>query len=535
MFIKVFVLVSYVAGLFVIGWWARTRWSDSAESYFLAGRSLSPIIFLATMAATNFSAFTVFGCSGAGYRDGYAFYPIIGFGTGFMAITFWTIGRRVRELGQSSGALTPPDLVRAAYNSRGVSTLVAVVMIIFTIPYLALQPIAAGYALQELLGLNYLWGAVLVTAVVTIYTLRGGLKAVARTDALQGLIMLSVLLAALILVANQSGGLITSGRKLMSQYPELFSRPGGQGRYLPAIWFSFIFLWFFCDPMFPQLFQRFLAARDNRTIRRTMLAYPFVCSVVFLLPVTIGVLGRLNHPGLTGKEADRILPLLAAGFDSPALGALVVACGLAALMSTMDSQLLTLSSIFSQDLYSLVRKKKTSSGVAARLFVILLALAGLGLAIRPPGTILAIARQTFTGLAVLFPTVLFGLYPGWRSKSGAIVSIIVGESALLLAFFGHLPTWGFLSVVPILALTFGSYLIVAGIERALKKQPLAWPAAFLRSPYTWAFLAIFVLAVDWYRWEESPALILGWPVWVIHFLVLSAAQTLIMARWARET
>jgi len=104
MFIKIFILVLYLLSLFVIGWWARTRWSDSAENYFLAGRSLSPVIFLATMAATNFSAFTVFGCSGAGYRDGYAFYPIIGFGTGFMAITFWVIGRRARELGQSSGA-----------------------------------------------------------------------------------------------------------------------------------------------------------------------------------------------------------------------------------------------------------------------------------------------------------------------------------------------------------------------------------------------------------------------------------------------
>jgi hypothetical protein len=53
------------------------------------------VVLLGTMVATNFSAFTVFGASGAGYRDGYAFFPIMGFGTGFMAITFWIIGRRI--------------------------------------------------------------------------------------------------------------------------------------------------------------------------------------------------------------------------------------------------------------------------------------------------------------------------------------------------------------------------------------------------------------------------------------------------------
>ena len=61
---------------------------------------------LATMVATNFSAFTVFGTSGAGYRDGYAFFPIMGFGTGFMALTFWIIGRNMRQVGLEPGLVS---------------------------------------------------------------------------------------------------------------------------------------------------------------------------------------------------------------------------------------------------------------------------------------------------------------------------------------------------------------------------------------------------------------------------------------------
>ena len=534
MWIKISVLGAYAVGLFLVGWWARSRWTASPANYFLADRTLGPLIFLATMAATNFSAFTVFGASGAGYRDGYAFYPIMGFGTGFMAVTFWLIGRRARILGSATGALTPPDLVRTAYGNRVVSTVFALVLIVFTIPYLALQPIAAGYALHELLGLDQIWGAGLVTLVICLYTLRGGLRAVAWTDAFQGTLMFGVLILALVVIAGESGGLSQAGRRLLETKPELFSRPGGQGYYSPEIWFSFMFLWFFCDPMFPQLFQRFLAARDDGTIRRTMLFYPLVCSLVFILPVTIGVLGHLNHPGLTGKAADSILPLLAADLDNQALGALIIACGLAALMSTMDSQLLTLSSIFSQDLYPLAGGRSTASAWPGRVFVILLSGIGLAMAAKPPGTILAIARQAFTGLAVLFPVVLFGLYPGWRSNAGAIVSIVVGEGAVVLSFFGYLPTFGFLAVVPVTALTFGSYLLVSGVEKRRAGQPLGLPKAFPASPYAWAFVALFLLGTDWWRWGRTPSLVWGWPSWIFYFLVLSAVQTWLMFRWTRD-
>ena len=533
MVIKATILGCYLGGLFLVGWWVRSRWSASPENYFLADRTLGPVVFLATMAATNFSAFTVFGASGAGYRDGYAFYPLVGFGTGFMALTFWIVGRRARSLGRLKGAVTPPELVRAAYENRLVSTLFALVLIVFTIPYLALQPIAAGYALHELFGWDQLYGAGLITLVICAYTLRGGLRAVAWTDVFQGLVMFGVMALALVLIADQVHGMSRAGLRLFEEYPKLFSRPGAQDKYSISIWFSFIFLWFFCDPMFPQLFQRFMAARDERTLRRTMLWYPAVCSAVFLIPVTIGVLGRLNHPGLVGAEADRILPLMAADLGNQAFGALVITCGLAGLMSTMDSQLLTLSSIFSQDIFPLISKKQTRSAWPGRIFVVLLGGAGLALAINPPGTILAIAKVAFTGLAVLFPTVLFGLYPGWTSGPAAVASMVVGEGALVLNLAGIFPDFGFLSVVPIMVLTFGTYLGIAGAGRLRQGLKLVWPVSFLKSPFTWSFLFIFVLAMDWWQWGRTPYLIWGWPAWIFYFLFLSGLQTWIMARWTR--
>ncbi len=521
MCVKIGILIAYAMGVVFVGWIAGLKKSKSASDYFLAGRGLGPFIFLATMAATNFSAFTVFGASGAGYRDGFSFYPIVGFGTGFMALTFWFVGKKTYKMGLETGAITPPDLVRRIYKSRGVSAIFAIIMIVFTLPYIALQPIAAGYALKELLGLNYVVGAALVTGLVVFYTFQGGMRSVAWTDAFQGLLMMVLLVLALVVIASREGGLISANVKIMARYPDLFSRPGPGGKYTPALWFSFIFLWFFCDPMFPQLFQRFLAAKDEKTIRFSMLAYPFICSLVFILPVSIGVLGRLNHPGLHGKAADHILPLLAADLPGNVLGSLVVACGLAALMSTLDSQLLTLSSIFTEDIYPLFKGKAPKGAWPGRIFVVVLAVAGFLLAVKPPSTILSIAKQTFTGLAVLFPVVLFGFYEQTRSSVAAWMSMIAGEGMVVLYYFKLLPPFGFLPVVPIMLVTFGVYLVIAVWDR---HPEMRWPG-FLKSPYFYGFLAIFTLGMDFWRWHVKPALIFGFPDWVVYFIGLSILQT----------
>ncbi|MFC1896552.1 sodium:solute symporter, partial [Thermodesulfobacteriota bacterium] len=397
MTVKMLVLLGYFLVVLTIGWAARTRWSASPETYFLADRRLGTFVLLGTMVATNFSAFTVFGTSGAGYRDGYAFFPIMGFGTGFMALTFWVIGRRAWKKGSETGSVTPPELVRNIYRSRFLSTLFALVMIVFTLPYLALQPMAAGYALEELVGLPYIYGCILVTAIILFYTLRGGLRAVAWTDLFQGGFMFVMLAVSLFLVVQHHGGFEEAHRKVLALNPELLARPGGLGRYTPLIWMSYMMLWFFCDPMFPQLFQRFFSARSERTLSSMMLFYPLVCTVVFFIPVAVGVLGTLSFPGLVGKEADRILPMVVNHIAGDGVAALVIACGLAALMSTMDSQLLTLSSIFTRDVAPLVTGGKEISPAATRLFVVALSLAGLALAYKPPATILQIATQTFTG------------------------------------------------------------------------------------------------------------------------------------------
>ncbi len=534
MITKIIVLIAYFLIILIIGFIARTRLKSSPETYFLADRKLGTLVLLGTMVATNFSAFTVFGTSGAGYRDGYAFFPIMGFGTGFMALTFWILGRKIWEAGRRTNAVTPPELVRVLYESPLLSFIFSLVMIIFTIPYLALQPMAAGYALEALIGMPYIYGCILVTAIILIYTLRGGLRAVAWTDLFQGVVMFLLLLASLIIVAQHHGGFIEANHKILASNPDLFSRPGGGGKYTYGIWFSFILLWFFCDPMFPQLFQRFFSARNPDSIARTMLFYPLICTVVFFLPISVGVLGHLSFPDLVGKEADKILPMTMTLVSGDFMAALVIAAGLAALMSTMDSQLLTLSSIFTRDILPIGGWFKGKTSLSGRIFVFFLSIAGLLLAYKPPATILQIATQTFTGLAVLFPTVIFGIYMKKVFPAAAILSIVCGEGIMLLFYFKLLPTGPFLPVVWVMTVTFAFYLGTHFII-LIKRREVVWKLPkWVFDRYVYLMGAVFILGMDYWAWEKAQPLIAGVPAWIGFFVLLSLVQTVGMVFMIRS-
>ncbi len=521
--IRITVIAVYFSGVLLLGHLARRRLGEGASEYFLAGRTLGGLVLIGTMAATNFSAFTVFGTSGAGYRAGLSFFPIMAFGTGFMALTFWLVGRQAWRLGREHGFVTPSELVHYLYRSKPLAAIMAAVLVVFTVPYVALQPMAAGEVVQQLFGLPQWVGATVVTGVLVLYTLRGGLRAVAWTDVFQGLLMISVMLLALGMVASHYGGWSTALAAALDNEPALFSRPGLGATYTPAIWFSFLALWFYCDPMFPQLFQRFYAARDERAVGRTMLFYPLICTIAFAPPVLIGVLGHLAAPGLSAKEADAILPLVMMSIGGDLVGTLVLAAGLAALMSTMDSQLLTLSSIFSRDLWPVFTRRQVTSVSASRVFVVVLALLGLVVALTTDATILELGVSAFTGLAALFPTVLFGLHLRQPRAPAAIASIVAGEAIVVASHLGALPAHGFLSAIPVMVSATVVYLVVHFLT-----GPVGLPAiSSTHRGFILAFSAIFLLAMDFWRWNETGALVLGLPLWCWYFVGLSALQTVL--------
>ncbi|MCK4353130.1 sodium:solute symporter family protein [candidate division WOR-3 bacterium] len=530
---KFLIVLSYLLITLFIGIWGYRFTKKTLSDYFLANRTLGGIVLFFTMAATNFSAFCIFGFSGAGYRIGYAYYPIMSFGTGFMALTFFLIGSRVWQISKKYGIITPPEYIGIRFNNTPLRLIYLAVMIIFTIPYLAIQPMGAGYALKELLGIPYFWGATLITVFIILYVFLGGMRGVVWSDVLQGTMMLSFMILVLLVISKALGGFSNANLRAFHSCPELFSRPGLKDALLMKIWFSYMLLWFFCDPMFPQLFQRFFAAKNEKALKTTMVLYPIITGVLFFLPVAIGVLGHTVFPELVGKASDSILPMMIDKFLPGWLGAVVIAGAIAALMSTADSQLLTLSSMFTRDIYEVVLKRKQEKDVwVGKIAVIVLAGLGLLMAYKPPATILEIATETFTGLAVLFPITLASLYFNKVNPWAGIASIVVGEILVVLSHFKLFFNFGFLPVIPIIGIS--SFILIIGSLLFPYKNPmhLINQISLKTTLKGWIWFLIFgglfILSCDFWAWNSSRPIFLGLPWWLWYFFGLNILLVIAM-------
>ena len=530
---------AYCILMLVFAIWARKDASRDDESYYLAGRGLAGPILLVTMAATNFSAFTVYGSSGAAYRIGLSFLPIMAFGTGFMAVSMYFLGKKARALSIEHDAMTAPEMILGQTGSKEAQRTMASVLVLATIPYLALQPRAAGIVVSSLFGGPQWVGAVLVTILVIAYTLTGGLRAVVRTDIAQGIAALALLWVGLALVVNEAGGISNAMAELASIEPQLLSR---ESNYSLLIWSCTLLLWIFADPMFPQLYQRLCAADSDRDIGTMATLYPAVAWLAFLPPILIGALGHLEFSGLDRAASDNILPMQIMNAGGEWLGGLVLVAGLAALMSTMDSQLLATGSLVTRDLLDL-----NSGGRARYREVVIVGLATLGLLLSlwSELSILDLGLLAFTMYAVLFPSVFLAAHFKDIRAGAVIASIVAGEAMVLLAAISPESYAGWwvvpagpampVAIIPslaaaVIALVIGQSLTSPGSFR--------WDALLLpsRQPLlsSLPLLCVFVLAHDYWWWEEGSPWALGLPIWIWWAALLSLIQTAIMVRLTKS-
>lgn len=439
-------LAVYALVLVLLGGLASRRSSKSPEEYFMAGRRLGTFVLFMALFGTNATTFVLVGIPARAYHDGIGVFglnaAIIALG---IPLSFYAVGVPARAMGARLGALTPAELCARRFGSRTVGVMLFGLFTLYTLPYMVQAVRGAALTLHEVAGIAPWIGGLSVLLLAVLYTSLGGMRATAWTNVLQGLLFLVFMCAALVGISRSMGGLPQAMESVRAHNAELLVVPR-RGLFEPRAYVSWGLAISLTVIAFPHMLVRVMAAKDDRSLRRICQLYPLALVLLWLPAVLIGVLGAVEFPGLEREEADRILSRMVGAHMGDLWSAGMVLAVLAAVMSTLDAQLLTLSSMLVRDVRSGRRVTARAEVLAGRAFAVLLAAVVYILAEVWGQSVFEISAVAFAGYTTLFPVLLCTVR--WRrcTPTGAITSMLAGTLVLVLCQCGILPLLGFLPV-----------------------------------------------------------------------------------------
>jgi SSS family solute:Na+ symporter len=431
------VVLAYLVVTLVIGIVAGRRATRGVTGYVAADRQFGLLAMYFVIGASVFSAFAFLGGPGWAYSRGMAVLYILSYGVIGLA-PWYFIGPRSARLGRARGYVTQAQLVTGRFPSRSLSALMAAIAIIAFIPYVMLQMSGAGIVFEAVTQGNIpFWaGAALAYGVVVLYVLLGGASAVGWTNVFEGVLMVVVAwILGLWLPYELYGGIGPMFDQIAAARPELLTVPGLDSAGNPWTWtaYSTAFLSSaigLC--MWPHLFMKAFAARDDRTLRRTVVLYPTF--QLFLIPlILVGFAGVLfsSHP----ENPDFILPHVLLNTDMPfIMVGLFCAGALAASMSTGDALLHGAASIAVEDAIApFVRFSEYAQRRLIQILVVVIGLVAYYFAIVMQPNLVLLLLTAYAFIDQLAPPVYAALY--WkRATTAGVLSGLFGGMATAVLF-----------------------------------------------------------------------------------------------------
>ena len=434
-------LAAYFVLMLAIGLFAWKKSTDTSEGYLLAGRGLSPGVAALSAGASDMSGWLLLGLPGALYAAGLV-EAWIGIGLFVGAVVNWSVvAPRLREQTEKLGnALTIPEFMANRFPSQAVALRVvsAIVIVVFFMVYSAAGLVGGGKlfetafpALLPNAGMSdYMLGIWITAGVVLAYTMIGGFLAVSLTDFVQGVIMLLALVIMPLVVMFGPGG--SAGGSLTDIQPGFLSLTQG----LTFVGFLSAVTWGLGYFGQPHIIVRFMAVRsveEVSTARNIGLGWMFVC---LLGSLGVGLAGRAYaaRNGIAVEDPETIFIVLADLLFHPLVTGFLLAALLAAIMSTISSQLLVSSSSLTEDFYRLFLRRDASEREAVnvgRVSVLLVALAAIWVASDPESEVLGLVSNAWAGFGAAFgPLILLSLTWPRMTGTGALAGLVVGAGTV---------------------------------------------------------------------------------------------------------
>ncbi len=468
--IPAIVVFIYLAIVLYIGIFAfrRSKGKEKAEDYFLAGRSLGPFVFLFSLFGTNMTAFAILGSSGHAFTNGIVTFGLMASSSGLVIpLTIFLIGTRVWALGKKYGFMTPVQMFRDRWECTHIGTVISVVQAALLVPYIIIGIMGGGTVLDTVSGglVPFWFGGAIVALVVMGYVFFGGMQGTAWVNTFQTILFLVFGAIALVVIGVGMGGYRNAAQQMLSipALAPLMTRE----RISPLYFFSYTFI-----PLsaiaFPHILIFTLTAKKMAHFKRTVILYPLCILAIWLPCVFLGVMANrvTDVPQIRAKqEARRVLATQGkamapeqrdelreklAGDDvilrlleryAPLWLAGLLGAGIMAAVMASDSQILALSTMFTEDVFAFYGGKKRFGEKVqvqtGRLFIVVITVLAYAVALRAPETIFELAIQyAFSGFAALSPLLIAALFWKGSTKWGALaVTVWVAIAVVAVGAF----------------------------------------------------------------------------------------------------
>ena len=494
---NVIAIIIYMSVMLGIGYWSY-RQTDEYEDYVLAGRGLNPFVAALSAGAADMSGWLLMGLPGALFVSGMSeLWIAVGLLAGAWAN--WTyVAPRLRSYSEvADDSVTIPSFFenRLGDKSRTIRLVSSIIIVVFFTFYVSSGMVAGGKYFESTFGGDYLTGMLVVAFITVTYTFIGGFLAVSYTDAVQGMIMFCSLVIVPVMAllyledpssiwtwaTSNSYGPHTDGN------PQYFSLISG----ISAATIIGNLAWGLGYFGQPHIIVRFMALRtpkDARTGRMIGMSWMFISIIGAVFIAIIGTAFFGQNPDLaitdTSKYESVFLDMARILFH-PLIGGLILTAVLAAIMSTISSQLLVSSTSLIEDIFKVVKKNHPSQDVMINLsrtaVIVVSVVAGL-LAVNPNNSILDLVGFAWAGFGSAFgPAVLFMLYWKRLNVQGTLAGMIAG--AVVCGVWGNtgLKDVVYEMVPGVIAATVITYVVtimtkppseevVAGFEHAVERE-----------------------------------------------------------------
>ena len=438
----------YLVAMLAIGYFAFKRTSD-LDDYMLAGRGLRPGVAALSAGASDMSGWLLMGLPGAIYVSG-LIEAWIAIGLTIGAWLNWKfVAPRLRSYTEvSQNAITVPSFFEKRLKDKTHVLRIAssVIVLVFFTFYVSSGMVAAGKFFQGSFGWPYLAGLATVALVTLTYTLFGGFLGATLTDVAQGILMFAALIAVPVVALIQTGGIEAAAEGIREVNPEALNLFAGFGEGNNLIWALGIFstaawgLGYFGQP---HIIVRFMALRtphDAKAGRRIGIGWMVLTASGAIATALIGIGYFAGDPAKELTDPETVFLLMSQIFFHPFVAGLVLAAVLAAIMSTISSQLVVCSSALVEDLYNIVGREATPKKqvMLGRTGVLVVAVVAAMLALDQNSTILDLVAFAWAGFGAAFgPLVLLSLY--WRklTATGALAGMLVGATTVFV--WGNIP------------------------------------------------------------------------------------------------